>query len=540
MKHLSRRQSSTPSTTKHAAAQLPAYSNSADNATAAKDAFNTLWTTHQAGRHAAVRVHSEYKFEGPRLVEKAYVTTGRHSKHRGIPVTDRMAKGQGHELYNRVAWRIARCYEGKPGCEKIAEAAEELLVELKRTKEVRKDDAQMHAAILKLHEALNAVQGSDDEQSVDPSTHSGFESPETTVLVASIHIDPDSQSDVPEPQAKPAPNVQQLNTPPSDLLGLAKITYSTSYDRAAQKTAGQMPIHQPGAVTNMLDALKLLASEGQLPGNLHIDPSTKVVSAKRGPQQQADVGHREAAVRLEALGLMYADFPEQEVRAAAERLISAAHNALREGTAVHAGDEVIAAFDLINSRCAEKMFEPAVNAFYQRQAARYASTDGPITLARLQSFTFQQWSDTTQQSHEQCDQYGAMNMFKYLHGRQYFGVEDHSPVFFNVMPGGETRISNKIAKQAPTQFDDGEPLLVTIAKHDPAKLAAEAIQRYGKRYINHPDERVAKAAALCLATAEPVLQSHNTPSTHIVGTPELADAFATIALYGHPIAAADH
>lgn len=110
------------------------------NAKAAAEKFQLLWTTHKGGAHTTARIHKGLK--------GYYLTTGRHSVgSSGDPLSDEAAKRRAHARYEEAVSRILNCYADTPDNARILDAADNLLKELGKFKEVRKDKPSLLAAL---------------------------------------------------------------------------------------------------------------------------------------------------------------------------------------------------------------------------------------------------------------------------------------------------------------------------------------------------------------------------------------------------------
>lgn len=109
-----------------------------------------------------------------------------------------------------------------------------------------------------------------------------------------------------------------------------------------------------------------------------------------------------------------------------------------------------------------------------------------------------------------------------------------APVFLQRAADSATILSTKAAAPSRPRFDDDDEPFVETVKHDAAKHAAELVDRYGKHVETHSDARVVEAALWLRKAAAPVLASQDTPRMPLAGSQEMANAFATIAMYGLP------
>lgn len=321
------------------------------------------------------------------------------------------------------------------------------------------------------------------------------------------------------------------------------IVGKTTAGDVAKNAALKAPFER-GAAIAMLEILIYLQKEN--PNDLLLVTGDRVASHAGPIQEHYEVGYRKLALQIQALGMVYAKYPESrpdadEVRAAAKVLEEMSERMLDPTQGVQGmrnSPELIQALEVIVTKCAKVDQQPDIKAFYNSQADEFASRQRRISLQQLQGDALRERSTVGEGAGEwKADRAGATELYKYLYCDKIRALPDAS---LNLVrkPSGETDMRPRNTFILPPTFEDGEDVATNVGVDLQAgRSAAELVDRLGQQFATHSNNDIAAAGRDLMDIAGAVLRTDGTAQPSIRNSERLMNALATIALQGAPQAA---
>lgn len=322
---------------------------------AAKDAFNQLWEAHSKGKHAAVRAYANG--------DNTYVTTGRHDFRR---TSDLAAKKLGRDLYVEVVEDILQSLPETPENVPILAAAGDLMHQLRRVNEVRKDNPQLLEALQRFHQALQSIESSKSDETAASAVEPMAEPMAEPVLPAAVHEDqPSVLSAVISTQDEPPAPAVATEAATPQLSPLVRHHHPDSGRIAISRIADHHDHYT--AAYFLADALSALAEkypEHPLRSN--------GLEISAGPNSLTDEMHKEQqrafALYLGTTGKVHSDHPDPEIREAGLVMLAIAKEAFdKDVTApfIKSSDRLRNAVDVIALKVRNDVKDPAIVDYYE-------------------------------------------------------------------------------------------------------------------------------------------------------------------------------